>query len=278
LNSKGIPPSNPSELNTLEYSRWVDILRSWFWRFYDHLFRLVLYNLGWFLTCFVIGWVGWHGGLFGDVKSINLLGLYSIYMLESTASIGWAYLIFKIFIEGEGSFLDVWKGYKKYFLKAVGLSALSGFVLGLALYNIRFYFLLQNSHKLLDLMLAGFIFWFSIFWVSSMLYQWPILFFQNPTFLKIFYRSFLLVLGNGLVSLGILVFLVACFFLFWIAPFLLFFIGMVFFFSIQCVALEKQYLRYKITYRDKPLEPFLEILEYERKRGWREFLRPWENR
>jgi len=222
--------------------------------------------------------LGWHIGLSGYKKNINILGLYSIYLLESIVSIGWAYLIFKIFIEREGSFIDIWRGLKKFFLKAVGLSAVSGFVLGLALYNIRFYFLIQSSHRIIDLLLVGFIFWFLLFWISAMLYQWPILFFQNPAFLKIYYRSFLLVLGNSLVSLGILAFFAGCFVLLWIAPFLLCFIGMVFFFSFQCVALEKQYLRYKITYGDKQLEPFLELLDYERRRSWREFLRPWENR
>jgi hypothetical protein len=278
LNSKDIFPLNPSELNTLKYSRWVDILRSWFWRLYDHLFHLVLYNLGWFLTCFSIGWLGWHAGLYGDEKRIYFPGLFAVYLLESIASVGWAFLVFKIFIEGEGTFRDIWSGYKKFSLKAIGLSSLSGFVFGLALYNIRFYFLLQSSHRFLDLVFVGLIFWFSLFWFSAMIYQWPILFFQNPPFLKIFKRSFLLVLGNGLVSLGIMIFFAGCILLFWIAPFLLFLIGMVIFFSFQCVALEKQYLRYKITYGDKPLEPFLELLDYERQRGWREFLRPWENR
>ncbi len=278
MNSNGISSQDPPNLSTLEYSRWVDVLRSWFWRFYDNLFHVVIYNLGWFLTCFGTGWVCWHTGLFGDEKNINVLGFYALYLLESIVSIGWAYLVFRVFIEGEGFFLDIWKGFINFYLKALGISALSGFVLGLALYNIRFYFLFQSSHRLFDFILVGFIFWFLLFWISAMLYQWPILFFQNPPFFKVFYRSFLLVLGNGLVSLGILVFFACWALLFWIAPFLIFFIGMVLFFSFQCVVLEKQYLRYKITYGDKPLRPFLELLDYERKRGWREFLKPWENR
>ena len=188
MNPNGTPLLNPSDLSTLEYSGWIDILRSWFWRLYDHLFHLVMYNLGWFLVCFSIGWLGWHSGLSGDDKRIYLPGLFAIYLFECVASVGWAYLVFKIFIEGEGTFLDVWEGFKKFTLKAVGLSSLSGLVLGVALYNIRFYLLLQSSHRFLDLVLVGLIFWFSLFWLASMMYQWPILFFQNPPLFKIFKR------------------------------------------------------------------------------------------
>jgi hypothetical protein len=55
-------------------------------------------------------------------------------------------------------------------------------------------------------------------------------------------------------------------------------LGFSFFFSLQCVALEKHYLKYRITYEDRPLPEVLEALERERQRGWREFWRPWENR
>jgi len=44
------------------------------------------------------------------------------------------------------------------------------------------------------------------------------------------------------------------------------------------VALEKHFLKYRITYEDKPLEELVDILDRERQRGWRDFLRPWENR
>ena len=277
MNSK--EPASPNfPLNTSQYSRLADIFTSWFWRYYDNLFRLLLFNLGWFLTCFGIGWLGWRFGFAGSPERLNLFGIYSLFLVELIGSICWAFLVFKIFNEGHAPWGDLWPGLRKYFWKAFGVSALSGLLMGLALYNIYFYFHLQSEHRFLDLLLAGFIFWILLFWISATLFQWPILFFQDPPFWRIFYRSCLLVLGNGLVSLGILAFFAACFFFFTLVPFLWFFIGPVFFFSFQCVVLEKHYLRYKITYGDKPLEPFIEYLDRERQRGWRDILKPWENR
>lgn len=225
-----------------------------------------------------MGWLAITFGLLGSKDKINLLGAYGFYLLECVVSVGWAFLVFKLFNEGQVSLKDIWGGVKKYFWKAVGVSALSGFFIGLALYNIRFYFHLQSAHRFLDLLLAGFILWILAFLVSASFLQWPVLFFQNPPFSRIIYRSCLLVLGNGFISFAGLIFFSTCFLLFNIAPFFWYFIGLVFFFSFQCVVLEKHYLRYKITYGDKPLEPFLEVLECERQRGWRDFLRPWENR
>ena len=273
------PSLNPStEKSTAEYVGLWDIFHSWFWRFYDHLAFLLLINLAWFLTCFGVGWAALHFDMLGSDGKINFGGIYAVYLLECAVSLGWAFLVFKLFNEGRSSLKELWGGIRKYFWKAMGVSALSGSSIGLALINIRFYFHLQSAHRFLDLLMAGFILWILAFLVSASLLQWPILFFQNPPFSRIIYRSCLLVLGNGLISLAGLIFLSACFLLFNIAPFFWYFIGLVFFFSFQCVVLEKHYLRYKITYGDQPLEPFLEVLEGERRRGWREFLRPWENR
>ena len=267
-----------AEATLLEYSSWTNIFRSWFWRYYDHLGHLILYNLGWFSTCFFIGWLAFHYGLVGSAGKINLLGIYLFFLLETAISVGWAYLVFSVFNSDEESWAHVLTGVRKYFWKAMGLSALSGLATGFALYNVHFYFFLKSSHRFLDFALMGIVGWLLLFWLSSTLYQWPILFFQNPPFLKIFYRSFLLAMANSFVSLGILIFFAACFFLFSLSMVPWFFLGMTFFFSFQCVALEKHFLRYKIIYGNHSMENFLEILERERQRGWRDFLRPWENR
>jgi hypothetical protein len=109
-------------------------------------------------------------------------------------------------------------------------------------------------------------------------YQWPILFFQNPPLEKLLCRSFLITLGSGPSSLFLLFFSAASAFLFFLGPFLWFFTGFVFLFSLYVVALEKHLLRYKITYRDKPIEDFLESIDIERQRGWRDIFKPWETR
>lgn len=214
----------------------------------------------------------------GPGRTPSLISLYALYLTESVLSVGWAYLIFKIFNDGTGSLRDVGYGYRKYFLKAFGVSALTGLVFGLSVYNILFYFSLHSAHRFLDLLLAGFVVWALLFWVAASLYQWPLIFFQDPSLGKVFYRSFLLAVGDGLAALTMVALFAVCSILFSAVFFLWFFIGPAFLFSFQCVALEKQLLKYKITYGDKPLEPFLEQLETERRRGWKDIFRPWEDR
>lgn len=277
-----LEPSSPDPLPIVPlYTRWPEIFRSWFWRFYDHLFFLLIYNFAWVLSCYGIGWILVHFGLVEVSKGINLIRFFQFYFLfliESAVSIGWAFLVFKIFIEGQGGIADIWIGIRKYFWRGIGVSAVSGVLVCLVVYNLCFYFALASPNRFLTLLLSAFSFWVLLFWLSASLYQWPILFFQNPPFFKIFYRSFLVALSNALISLGLVFFFVTCLGFFLFVPFLLFFVGAVFFFSLQCVALEKNYLKYKITYDNKPLGPFLEHLESERQRGWREILKPWENR
>ena len=270
-----------SSPDVLSYSRWPEIMRSWFWRFYDHLFHLILYNFGWAFCCFGSGWLLVHFGLVEISQQLDIgrfIRLYSLYLVESAISVGWAFWVFKVFIEGAGTVLDIWIGIRNYFWKAIGVSAISGALIFLTAYNLYFYFSLTHLNRFLTLILMAFTVWILFFLLAVYMYQWPVLFFQNPPFLKIFYKSFLLAAGNGLLSMGVLFFFAVCLTFFIIVPFLLFFISLVFIFSFQCVMLEKSLLRYKITYGDKPLTPFLEYLDTERQRGWRDIFRPWGTR
>jgi hypothetical protein len=225
-----------------------------------------------------MGWLLIHFNFLDISKKADFLGLFLIFIVETIISLGWAHLIFRVFIEGEGSLKDVWFGIKKYLPKAMGASIISSFVIALAVLNIRFYFCLNSPHRFMDFLCVGFIFWALIFWLLSSAYYWPILFFQNPPFFKIFYKSFLLAFENLFVSSGMLIIYFIFAILFSIVWPLWFFIGGVFLFSLQCVVLEKQLLMYKITYGNMLLDDFLKTLDHERQRDWREFLKPWENR
>ncbi len=273
------PPDSPRDV--ADYARFSEIFLSWFWRSYDHLLRLLFYNFGWALTCLCVGWLAIHAGIVDLSKPMDLarfFQFYGLYLAESASSIGWAYGVFRIFIEGRAEWTDLWAGFRKYFLKAVGVSAVSGFLTGLGFYNLYFYFSLAQENRLLAVCLAALTLWMLLFWQAASLYQWPVLFFQNPPFYKIFYKSFLLVIGNGWVSMRILLFFTLCLGILFAAPFLAFFAGLTLFFAFQCVTLEKNFLKYKITYGDKPLRPFLDQLEAERQRSWRELLKPWGSR
>jgi hypothetical protein len=277
LDSNTPPPAlTPAEIAA--YVRWPEIFRSWFWRYYDHLGHLLIYNLGWFLTCFLVAWFPIYKGMLGGGQKVNFFVLFLLFLAISFLSVGWAYLVFKVFVQGEAHFFsDLWAAQKKFALKAFGVAALSGLVTGIGLFGIYFYFHINSSHRFLDMVLVGFAVWTLLFWISAALYQWPLLFFQNPPFLKIYYRSILLVLSNGFLSLGIMAFFAFSMLIMAFTWIPVFFLGMVYFFSFQCVALEKQFLRYKITFENKPLNPFLEQLDCEKERGWRDFFKPWEN-
>ena len=233
--------------------------------------------MGWFLFGLIPGWIGWKTGLFVGEGGIKYFGIYFLFLIESVVSVGWANLTFKIFNSESVSFKDLWAGYRKYILKAICISAVSGAVILLALFNIHFYLFMNHQHTFMGILLAGSIFWISLFWVSAAIYQWPILFFQDPPLSKIFYKSFLIAFANGLVTFGLLVLFAFFLIFFTVLPFLWLVVGLVFFFSISCVALEKHLLKYKIIYGQQSIESFVERLHFEQKRGWRDFIRPWES-
>ncbi len=263
------------------YSRPVEIFRSWFWRFYDNLFHLIFYNLFWAFSCLGIGWLFARFNFFKITKEIDFISFLLIFIVGSIMSIGWAHLVFRIFIYGEGEIKDFWIGIEKYIFKATGVSIVSGIFIASTVFNIRFYFnlsIINNLHWFTDYLLMGLSFWILVFWLLGSIYYWPILFFQNPPFFKIFYKAFLLVVGNFLVSVEILAIYVIFIILFSFIWPLWFFVGGAFLFSLQCVTLEKQLLMYRITYRNKSLGTFLEILDSEQRRGWNEFYKPWENK
>jgi hypothetical protein len=54
--------------------------------------------------------------------------------------------------------------------------------------------------------------------------------------------------------------------------------GFVFLFSLYVVAIEKHFLRYKITYQNKPIDDFIKSMDLERQRDWRDIFKPWETR
>lgn len=271
------PPTSPP-FDVSPYVKGPEIFRSWSWRFYDHLVQALFCNLGWSFCCFGIAWLAFHTGVMESSGHIPLWRLYGLGLLESAASVGWAYWVFQMFVGDGGKPSDIWLGIRNYLPKALGVAALSFSAAGWALYSLHFYFFLGGPHRLLNLLAAVFLVWILVFWLSACLYQWPLLFFQDPPLLKIFYKSILLCLGMAPASLGILLFSAVWTGFFLLLPFLWFLIGAVFLFSLSCVALEKNLLTYKITYGGKPLGPFLEILEAERQRGWRDVLKPWENR
>lgn len=223
----------------------------------------------------------WLAGLSGVLNRNQhwiWLEIYLVYILECAVSVPWALVVFKIFIEDTVSLPELWADLRLYFWKAMVSTALSGLVLGLALYNLWFYSTIQVSSRFWVFVLMGFVVTVFLYGLLMTLYQLPILFFQNPSLGKLFYRSFFITLGTGPDSIFILFFSASAVFLFFLGPFLWFFTGFVFLFSLYVVSLEKHLLKYKITYQDKPIADFLKSIDIERQRGWRDIFKPWEIR
>lgn len=272
-----IPPEVP-ERDLEIHSRFPDALRSWAWRYYDDLLTLLLYNFLWAGLCLGVPWLSFRTGFFGTTEDIHWPLAALFYFFECVISIPFAFAVFRIFSTGSVALREIWPGCRRYGLKAVGLAAVWGPMMALGVFNIRFYFSMHGRDRFLYLLLASFVLSLLVVWISMAIYQWPILFFQDPPFWKIIQKSFYLVLSGGFFSLGVLILFVALLGLFLLMPFLWFFAGPALLFSFQTVALEKRFLRYRITFQDKSLAELMALLERERQRGWHDLLKPWENR
>jgi len=274
-------PSSPDispEADLSPYCRWQDIFRSWFWRYYDNLFKFVLLNFSWFLVCFGVSWLSGRVGLLTLPAPWYWFGVFVVYLLESAITFVWALPVFMILVARSFSWIEYRIQLSRFFLKGLLVSALAGVFLGTGLLNLRFYSSFQGSAPIWVLVLMGFVITLLLYALMMTFYLWPILFFQDPSVGKLIYRAFIITLGSGPASLLILFISLVWALLFALAPFLWFTMGFVFLFSLYCTALEKHLLRYRITFEDRTLDDVLQEIAAERKRNWRDILKPWETR
>ncbi len=224
----------------------------------------------------LLAWSFQKAGWLGTTQVPIIPGLLTLYFLGVFYSTGWAYGCFRIFTGQRFQFWNFWEGMRYYSLRAVILSALWLGMAILCYWNFRIFPGLIRAWGPVGYVFEGFSFWVVLYLYSMAMYQWPLLFFQDLGVFEVVTKSFFLVLGNSFLSLGLLLgllilsLLMSTFLVSW------FFLGLVFIISLPSVALEKELLKYKITLFNQPLEPLLELFERERKRGWRELLKPWE--
>jgi len=129
--------------------------------------------LGWFLTCFGIGWFASFLGILGTAQQWNWPVIYLVYVAECAASLGWALAIFKVVMGEAVSWPEILIDLKRYFFKGLISASISGLVLGLAVYNLRFYFSLRVSTHILIFILMGFVATVFIYFLMMTFYQWP---------------------------------------------------------------------------------------------------------
>jgi hypothetical protein len=240
---------------------------------------LIICNFLWFGLLAILGWFFQRNGWLGTFQGPSLIGVLSLYIVSVFYSSGWAYVVFRVFTGQDFHFVNYLVGLRRFSFRAMFLSVLW---MGMALvtyWDFRLFPTLIQSWGWAGYVIEGILFWIVLFLFSMAFYQWPILFFQDISVPKVLYRSFILVLGNSFLSLGLLILVVvlslgmsAFFVIGWD------FCGLVTVCSLPYVAIEKILLKYKITLFDQPLGSVLDSLEIERKRGWRELLKPWEFR
>lgn len=272
------PSSDPSPEEISDHIHWTEVFRSGFWRFYDHPLRCSLINFSWALTCFAIGkayfWMGgsWHSEKFNPILALGF------FLVETMASMGWAYSIFRLFVERTVKLSDVWRAYPKFGLRAFGISVVFWTGSIWTSFNGLYLWTHPMPSPFFNYILIGANLWMLFFFMSVGFFLWPVLFHQDLPIFKVFKKSILLVWDMGWLNF-LFFFFFAVFALFFtvIWP-LWFFVGLAFLFSIQCITLEKRLLKYRITFEGQDITELVKYLEFERNRNWREFLRPWENR
>jgi hypothetical protein len=254
------------------------IFQSWFWRYYDFLWTIMFINLVWIASIVGLGFWGWK-----VMERFSLEYQKFIIVGIDLTVMGWlslicAYSVFKIVIERTFDIQDIWRNMRKFWMKGLILFFLWIGMIGLTIFNIYFYFHWAHVSKFVGDALAVLVGWIFLVGLGTITYQWPLLFFQNLSIGKIWYRSFLLFLENNILIMVVLISEVVLSLIFSIALPIWLIAGLAFFFSFHCVLLEKHLLKHKITYNDQELAEVLQILEIEKKRTFRDILKPWESK
>ncbi|MCX7919249.1 MAG: hypothetical protein N3A72_06510 [bacterium] len=265
------------------------ILLGFFWDSYDNLGHLILANLLWFF-CNILGlFLGYiilhispRFSIFWILFSIPL----AIFSVTTTAMFYYT----KLMVEAKDSPIkQFFLGMKLYFWKGIFITLIHIFIGILVMINIQFYIQIQGF----GMILAGLAFWCGILVAMQSLYAYSILVQHNLPLRKTFKRSFLLLLDNLWITVGIFLFSI----IFFIVS-LLSGIGPILF-MMSCIAMLGNNAIYEIMtkYEKKPEpEPALapgekptswkQILDKEKadqqpkwrhdNRGWKDIFRPWD--
>ena len=256
----------------MRHISWSSFLRKCFWNIYDHLGRLIMLNVLWFLLN-LPWWIGgsvfffwgqrlvgggqWlsgillmEGGLLGMLLSPPTMGLFSAcrpYVEYRPREAG------KLLRGTKHSF---WRSQTVGLLWIMGTVLLSG--------NLGFY--LSHGGKV-GLFLAALMGWALLFWLLTALFLFPLLTFQNTPIGTTFKRSALLVLGDPWFALFLLAAAGGLLILSVITG-----VGLLIFgpswIAILLNTAFRELLKGYERAEGKPLEE-------EEERGWRDLIRPW---
>lgn len=269
------------------------ILLGFFWDTYDHLGHILLVNVFWFI--------------------FNLLGLTVLYfLLKYTTGFNllWILLliplgIFAVTTAGlfaytrqlmevkDNSIKQFFIGMKQYYRKALAIVLIHVFIFILVIVNMNFYIQLRGNMRMVGVVLAGIAFWCGVLVALESLYAFAILVQHNLGIKKTLKRSFLIVLDNLWITIGIFIFLLSFLVLSLFSG-----VGLVLFMMAGIAMLGNNAIYEIMTkYEKKPeVVPVLapgekptswkQILDQEKadqepkwrhdNRGWKDIFRPWD--
>jgi uncharacterized membrane protein YesL len=269
------------------------ILLGFFWDTYDNLGHIILANVLWFLCnlpglslIYLVFHISTGFNLFWILLLIPL-GIFSV----TTAGL-FAYTKQLIELQ-DNSIKSFFLGMKQYYGKAMGIAIIHLILFVLIIVNINFYLQLRGNMQMLAVVLAGLAFWCGIFVALESLYAFAVLVQHNLGIKKTLKRSFLIVLDNLWVTIGVFIFLISLTVLSLfsgIGPML---------FMMSCIAMLGNNAIYEIMtkYDKKPVAvpavapgekptSWKQILDQEKadqqpkwrhdNRGWKDIFRPWD--
>lgn len=269
------------------------ILLGFFWDTYDNLGHILLVNVIWFI-CNLPGLMIMYL-IFRSSLGINLLWILlciPLFIFSTTTAGLFAYT--KQLMELKDSSIKyLFLGMKQYYGKGLALVLIHLGIFLLIIININFYLQLRGSMQMLGVILAGLAFWCGIFVALESLYSFAVLVQQNLSIKKTLKRSFLLVLDNLWVTIGIFIFCISFLIISLFSG-----IGPILF-MMSCIAMLGNNAIYEIMakYVKKPeptptLAPgekptsWKQILDQEKadqqpkwrheNRGWKDIFRPWD--
>lgn len=272
------PPDGPADQGFRELAGFPEVIRSLFWRFYDHLSFLLPLNFLWIGSLWLLSllvekvirplptgrpWL-WEG--------------CAVLVIGSLLSVGWSFMVFQAMNHGGVQWRWFWDGTRKFMPKGLVTACLFWAGMGWGVYDLFFLWQKAPTHPWIGFGLMSLVAWVMLCWVAIGLFLWPLLFFQDPPIPRLFYKAFLLAWDLGPqvpLYLAFVLSLAALFTVFWPLWFLG---GAAFLFAFQCIALEKRLSKYRIFFEGIPPEDFLRRSQRERERNWRDLLRPWETK
>jgi hypothetical protein len=268
------PPENAFKPNPTSSSA----LRSAFWRYYDHLGGLTLLSAAWSaslgLTMFlaVKTWPSTAAWTVRFFMAVSVLGVVSI------LTAGFGRWVFGFMVEGKPS-PRIWMvGVKRFSVRIFVLTIVVVSLTAIANNALVWYLHWTRMGSLwgwIPAALSAFL--LTALFLSSVWYL-PTLFFRDDPAWRVLWRSFLLLLGHPAETLALSLGTACLLALYWKAPATGLLLGGPLLLSVPCTALEKLLWRYTITFEGMAPEAVKARWDREEVRGWRELLKPWENR